>query len=425
MRFICRLLLSTLLFSFSCVAQAQHAFSTHPGQPLPRQGDEIMVCGQFFHTGAPVVLWFDYGGYDGYRPPPRAMAAVPATAPATTMATTAPAPAAGRRGRGFGGGRPGGQAPAYTFRYGVLSDEEMERIKNGNWPIDLLRDKIDQFVVHYDVAGLSRTCYTVLRDRNLGVQFMLDIDGTIYQTVDLKDACAHATKANSRSVGIEIANMGAYSPSSSLAPLKQWYSKDSTGRVRLTVPERLGDGGVRTPHFVGHPARNELVEGIVQGNTYRQYDYTPEQYNSLIHLTATLCTVFPKITCDYPRQKSALGTPALAPTTQWADGDPTTRPAALASPTETGLLIPHQLTHDQYEDYQGVLGHYHVQDNKEDPGPAFQWDRVINSARGLMTSEAKIANLRARNHPVRSRRSTTQPTTQPSNVATTEPAPEL
>src|SRR5438105_1510635 len=40
---------------------------TGPGQPLLRQGDEIMVAGQLFHTGAPVVLWTDPGGYDAYR----------------------------------------------------------------------------------------------------------------------------------------------------------------------------------------------------------------------------------------------------------------------------------------------------------------------------------------------------------------------
>jgi N-acetylmuramoyl-L-alanine amidase len=37
------------------------------GQPVSRQGDEIMVCGQLFHTTTPVVLWLDPGGYDAYR----------------------------------------------------------------------------------------------------------------------------------------------------------------------------------------------------------------------------------------------------------------------------------------------------------------------------------------------------------------------
>src|SRR5215208_5850528 len=39
----------------------------HIATPLARSGDEIIVCGQYFHTGAPVVLWTDPGGYDAYR----------------------------------------------------------------------------------------------------------------------------------------------------------------------------------------------------------------------------------------------------------------------------------------------------------------------------------------------------------------------
>src|SRR5678815_5372137 len=38
-----------------------------PGAHLARTGDEIIVAGQFFHTGTPVVLWIDPEGYDAYR----------------------------------------------------------------------------------------------------------------------------------------------------------------------------------------------------------------------------------------------------------------------------------------------------------------------------------------------------------------------
>ena len=37
------------------------------GQKLERRGDEIVVAGQLFHTGAPVVTWMDPGGFDAYR----------------------------------------------------------------------------------------------------------------------------------------------------------------------------------------------------------------------------------------------------------------------------------------------------------------------------------------------------------------------
>src|ERR1041385_3487864 len=43
------------------------AHGPQPGTFEPRRGDEIVVAGQFFHTGTPIVLWMDAGGYDAYR----------------------------------------------------------------------------------------------------------------------------------------------------------------------------------------------------------------------------------------------------------------------------------------------------------------------------------------------------------------------
>src|ERR1700761_1407680 len=57
--------LTTLLMVFLFTFEGSAA--PLPGQPEPRKGDEIVVAGQFFHTGTPVVLWLDPGGYDGYR----------------------------------------------------------------------------------------------------------------------------------------------------------------------------------------------------------------------------------------------------------------------------------------------------------------------------------------------------------------------
>jgi hypothetical protein len=42
------------------------------------------------------------------------------------------------------------------------------------------------------------------------------------------------------------------------------------------------------------------------------------------------------------------------------------------------------LPDEELERYEGVLGHFHVQRNKIDPGPAFQWDLVIDGARELI-----------------------------------------
>lgn len=383
--------IASLLAIFSSAAWAQfpssppRSFPSRPGAPLVRLGDEIQVCGQLFHTSAPVVLWNDPGGYDAYR-----------------------------LGKRFADTK--GEGPtkvAVGTRSSPLTDAEVEAVRGGNWTLPTLQEHVDQFVIHYDVCGLSRECFRVLHDeRGLSVQFMLDIDGTIYQTMDLKDQAAHATIANGRSVGIEIANMGARSIDTSPLSLNEWYSKDAVG-TRITIPARFGDGGVRTPNFVGRPARPDMIAGMIQGREYRQYDLTPQQYDSLIKLTATLCTLFPKITCDYPRQKAALGIPSIEPVTQPSSEDsPTAKFTALAGPGEPGTLIPHVLTPDQYNSYQGILGHYHVQLNKEDPGPAFQWDRVINGARSLMTPQARVRNTQMRGKPARFIPSS-QPTTRP------------
>jgi hypothetical protein len=338
-----------------------------PGMPLKRRGDEIVVCGQLFHTGAPVVLWTDPGGYDAYRTEKRFV-------PWEKAAYTPPQPGEkadgaatpNRYGLRFGAG---GRGPGKTGER--LGDEELERFRGGGWDLASLRGVVDQFVIHYDVCGTSRQCFRVLHDmRGLSVHFMLDIDGTIYQTLDVKERAWHAGVANDRSVGIEIANIGAYPVPSGQDPqagsasgeahagatgieiLDRWYGHDADG-TRITLPASMGDGDVRTPGFVGRPAREGAIVGTVQGQELVQYDLTVEQYESLVKLTAALCVVLPRIKCDYPRDAS-------------------------------GELVREKLSDDQLAVYSGLLGHYHIAKEKIDPGPAFQWDPVVEGARRYM-----------------------------------------
>lgn len=333
---------------------------THrPGAPLVRAGDEIVVAGQLFHTGTPVVLWLDPPNYDAYRvekrferpahlrpsPSPTPTSA-PTTAPATSdMIAAAPAPAATR---------PAARLPRAereAARYGSwrrhLPTADAERIWRDGWTLAGAQAHIDLFVLHYDVCGTSRQCFKVLQDgRNLSVHFMLDVDGTIYQTLDLKERAWHAGVANDRSVGVEIANIGAYATPE---PLVRWYGKDAAGRTIVTLPSALA-GDVRTPGFVARPAHPEPIVGPIHGRTLHQYDLTPEQYAALGKLTATLCQVLPRIRPDFPRE---------------ADG----RVAARV------------LTKEEFERFSGVLGHYHLTTDKIDPGPAFDWDRLQRDVR--------------------------------------------
>jgi N-acetylmuramoyl-L-alanine amidase len=348
------------------------------GQKLERKGDEIVIAGQLFHTGAPVVLWTDPGGYDAYRTErrfaPWATAAFEATAAeaaenkrlkkngtivdspnrygirfapstrSTTRSATEPATmytsrSGGRKGRPTEGGT-------------KLTAEEFEKVRGGGWPLELLQQKVDQFVYHYDVAASSRGCFRTLHDdRALSVHFMLDLDGTIYQTLDVKERAWHGSESNSRSVGIEICNIGAYSESERKT-LDTYYRKAEDGKTQIVLPV-WAKNSQRTPNFVGRPSRDEMIVGNVQGTEYSQYDLTPQQYDSLAKLTAALCMTLPRIKPDYPRDSQ-------------------------------GNLITKVLDDAQWEQFSGLMGHYHVQENKQDPGPAFRWDKVINDARAYM-----------------------------------------
>jgi hypothetical protein len=322
----------------AAVAAEQGPSAARPGAPLARTGDEIVVAGQFFHTTTPVVTWMDPGGYDAYRVERR-------FAPL--------AEASWDKSKGGDLNSPN----RYGSRARGLAPELAERVRGGGWDLETLRSVVDQFVIHYDVCGLSKTCFKVLHDRRgLSVHFMLDLDGTIYQTLDLKEAAWHATIANGRSVGIEIANMGGY-PAGPKGDevFAKWYRKGPDGHTAITIPDGLADSGLRDPRRPLRPSRDEPVVGTVQGQELRQYDLTPPQYDALVKLTATLCAVFPKINCDYPRDAA-------------------------------GKLITAKLPDTQLKTYRGVLGHYHVQTNKTDPGPAFQWDAVIGGARKLLGS---------------------------------------
>src|SRR5207247_6077418 len=180
------------------------------------------------------VTWMDPGGYDAYRTERRF-----APWDQADFATTSR------------------EVPEITSpnRYGIrqsqIDNETFERIRGDCWDLPTLQKSVDQFVYHYDVAGVSRSCFRTLHDqRHLSVHFMLDVDGTIYQTLDVKERAWHATKANDRSVGIEIANIGAYPADGKNDVLSEWYRKEPNGRTRMVLPAWMNQNWIKTPNFI-------------------------------------------------------------------------------------------------------------------------------------------------------------------------------
>jgi N-acetyl-anhydromuramyl-L-alanine amidase AmpD len=284
------------------------------------RGDAIIAAGVKIPIGAPVVTWRDPGGYDAYRE------------------------------RCFFSDRvlPRTPAPGCNTekRYGArrLEGEVAEIVSRSGWSVETLGKQLDLFVVHYDDAETSRNCFRVLQDlRGLSVHFMLDVDGTLYQTLDLVERARHAGVVNDRSVGIEIAHPG---PLELTPGLASRYSRDERG-ARFDLGKLAAD---LPPGFVVRPARPQPIEGTIHGHRYTMYDFTEAQYTTLIRLLGTLNKRFPRIVLEAPRD---------------ARGNVS---EVLALPPPPGA---------------GIVGHYHVSKEKQDPGPAFDWPRVLAGARAV------------------------------------------
>src|SRR4051812_28064617 len=143
-------------FSFRCAALiylsavlilGSGCRATRPGTIEPRKGDEIVAAGQFFHTGAKVVLWMDPGGYDAYRVE-RRFSPFEQSSWADSKAAVKDLTTPNR----------------YNLRMEGLTPEQIEQVRGGGWDLPLLQNVVDQFVIHYDAAGTSRQCFTVLHD---------------------------------------------------------------------------------------------------------------------------------------------------------------------------------------------------------------------------------------------------------------------
>ncbi|HYC77556.1 MAG TPA: peptidoglycan recognition family protein, partial [Planctomycetota bacterium] len=215
------------------------AASVKPWRPKKRPpfqpGTAIVVAGERVDIGTPVVLWSDPIGYDGYS---ERCYSAPYQALPVDLAS-----------------RPSADPRRYGERSTAsLPAAEAKRVREGGWTVEALKRRITQFVVHYDAVGSSERCFRALHDqRGLSVHFMLDLDGTIWQTLDVKERASHAGAANDRSVGVEIANVGAYSTPKFLEP---FYGRNAEGRTVNLFPEEKIFGDQRDLSYVAAPWRN-------------------------------------------------------------------------------------------------------------------------------------------------------------------------
>lgn len=205
----------------------------------PRRGSRIILCGQAIEIDWPVVTFQDDPRFDARRHE------VPPTQPAS--------------------GNPN-QRYRYWLRPGL--GERPERAQ--------LEKLVRQFVVHYDGLISASDCFHVLQDeRGLSAHFLIDNDGTIYQTLDLGLMAYHAKGVNSLSIGAELCNRG---------------------RVR---PEERG-------YYQRHAMCRDQREAVVHGQRFLMWDFTEAQYRAMVALARALQRLLPGLPAAFPASSGDL-----------------------------------------------------------------------------------------------------------------------
>ena len=245
--------------------------------------------------------------------------------------------------------------PEPQSKYSIASlDKAYEELKNS----------VYQLIIHYDACYSSHHCHQIMTESVFkGSHFYLDLDGTLYQTCDLywktNTAPADDRNGNERAVHVELSNLSWEALKSESewhkVPSDQYRKKE--GRWELSLSDRWKKN-LRTPSFRAYSARGYGKRGYfsrrINGKIVRMWDFTDEQYKSLINLCVGLNKLLPKIRLRVPYDKKKKRTPL-----------------------------------DRirnYSTFEGILGHAHVQKGategvscKYDPGSAFDWPRLRRS----------------------------------------------
>lgn len=270
---------------------------------MRRGSNEIVIAGQRFKVDAPVVNMYDPPYWDAtkeyciptqYDPNPKCKP----------------------------GGIPWGNLPhPYSKRYSTRGP--LRRYGN-NPPLDAVKSVIRQFVIHHDGCNSSDLCFAVLQnERGLSCHFLIDNDGTIYQTIDLALMAYHAGEWNTNAIGVELANRG----DAKRDP--NFYQSGKYGPKRDVKPVRIN------------------------GHTILAYDYTPAQYDSMVKLGRALLKLLPNLPAEFPQESPGMPL--------W------------------GTMPPSASFR-----FSGYIAHYHLINQKWDPGP-FDFKDFCRKLRGQLS----------------------------------------
>ena len=133
------------------------------------------------------------------------------------------------------------------------------------------------FVNHWDVCLSSKACQSVLDKRGISVHFLIDNDGTIYQTLDMQHGGWHAgsERVNRASLGVEISN--AYYPK-----YQSWYKENGFGERPIKEKVRV-HGELLQPFTDFYPVQIEALKELwkaINKSTNIPYETVTNQFST-------------------------------------------------------------------------------------------------------------------------------------------------
>ncbi|MBQ9243679.1 MAG: N-acetylmuramoyl-L-alanine amidase [Proteobacteria bacterium] len=219
----------------------------------------------------------------------------------------------------------------YSFR-GNLQRTAEQLFSVPREEADRLGEIIWQIALHHDVTMNALDTYNVLCTRGLSTHFCVNYDGALYQYMDPYHVAWATGDNNGHSLAIDMNNP-----------------------VFPELQEADPANGMR-----------EIYQGKVNGSIKTMLGYTEPQYETIIALLKALVNPI-----DVPNE------PPWTPL-------PLVRDSCFPPISETGEVI-NCLLKDSIN-FHGFLGHYHCSSNKWDPGPAFDWLRVLSGIKGERNS---------------------------------------
>ncbi len=198
--------------------------------------------------------------------------------------------------------------------------------------IDALGQHIYQIALHHDVTMSAGDTYNVLCTRGLSTHFCVNYDGTLYQYMDCYHMAWATGENNNHSIAIDMNNP--------------------------VYPELRNDDPAN--------GMRDIYQGKINGSVKTMLGYTEAQYDTIIALIKALITPI-----VVPGEEPWIPLPKVAQN-------------CFPPISENGDVI-NRLLRDSVS-FQGFLGHYHCSANKWDPGPAFDWLRVLSGIKGKRNS---------------------------------------